>query len=144
MDYHKVNIGSGDFILPEVSTMEVLYRDGEEDRNETRYSGCHEFTGESTIRFDDPDEPGSAASAAKAELKALPPKTRVRVKIDPPLNSDTAAAGDPITGVVEREVKIEGPTAGPHHRPPARARSAAGTAHDPSAAMDCRDPLRFH
>jgi hypothetical protein len=108
MDYHTVKIGSGEFLLPEVSTMEVLYREGEEDLNETRYSGCHEFTGESTIRFDDPEEPGSAASTAKAALKALPPKTRIRVKIDPPLNSDTAAAGDAITGVVEHEVKAKG------------------------------------
>jgi hypothetical protein len=108
MDYHKVKIGSGDFLLPEVSRMEVLYRGGEEDLNETRYSGCHEFTGESTIRFDDPDEPGSAANVAKAALKALPPKTHIRVKIDPPLDSETAAAGDPITGIVERDVKEKG------------------------------------
>jgi hypothetical protein len=108
MDYHKVTIGSGEFLLPEVSTMEVLYRAGDEDLNETRYSGCHEFTGESTIRYDDVDEPGSTANATRAELKALPPKTRIRVKVDPPLNSDTAAAGDPITAVVEHEVKSKG------------------------------------
>jgi hypothetical protein len=108
MDYHKVTIGSGDFLLPELSRMEVLYQSGEEDLNETRYSGCHEFTGESTIRFDDPDEPGSAANVATSALKALPPKTHIRVKIDPPLDSGTAAAGDRITGVVEREVKEKG------------------------------------
>jgi hypothetical protein len=108
MDYHRVKIGSGDFLLPEVSTMAVLYRTGDEDLNETRYSNCHEFSGESTIRFDDPDEPNSVANVAKAALKALPPKTRIRVRIDPPLNSDTAAAGDPIVGVVEREVKEKG------------------------------------
>ena len=110
MDYHKVSIGSGDFLLPEVSTMAVVYRTGDEDLNETRYSGCHEFTGDSTIRYDDSDEPVSAnvALAAKAALQSLPAKTRIRVKIDPPLNSDTAAAGDTITGLVEREVKIKG------------------------------------
>ena len=108
MDYNRVKIGSGDFLLPEVSTMAVLYRTGDEDLNETRYSNCHEFSGQSTIRFDDPDEPNSAANVAKAALKALPPKTRIRVKIDPPINTDTAAAGDPIIGVVEREVKEKG------------------------------------
>jgi hypothetical protein len=88
--------------------MTVLYRVGQESENETHYSACHEFTGESTIRFDDPDEAGSASAAAAKALKALPPRTQIRVKINPPINSETAAAGDPITGVVEREVKQKG------------------------------------
>jgi hypothetical protein len=108
MDYNTVKIGSGEFLLPEVSRMTVLYRVGQESENETHYSACHEFTGESTIRFDDPDEAGSASAAAAKALKALPPRTQIRVKINPPINSETAAAGDPITGVVEREVKQKG------------------------------------
>ena len=108
MDYHTVKIGSSSFLLPEVSRMDVLYKGGQETENETHYSGCHEFTGESTIRFDDPDEVNSPAAASRAELKALPPKTQIRVKIDPPIDTRTAAAGDPITGVVEREVKQKG------------------------------------
>lgn len=108
MDYSRVKIGAGEFLLPEVARMTVLYPTGDETVNETKYSKCHEFTGESTIRFDDPDEPNSAANVAKEALKSLPPKTHIRVKIDPPVNSETAAAGDPITGVVEREVKEKG------------------------------------
>ena len=108
MDYTRVKIGSGDFLLPDVSRMTVLYRNGEESQNETHYSSCHEFTGESTIRFDDADEPTSPSAVAKEALRALPPRTQIRVKIDPPVNSETAAAGDPITGVVEHEVKEKG------------------------------------
>jgi hypothetical protein len=108
MDYARVKIGSGEFLLPEVSKMAVLYPNGEETLNETRYSGCHEFTGQSSIRFDDPDEPNSAANAAKEALKSLPPKTHIRVHIDPPVNTDKAAAGDQITAVVDREVKEKG------------------------------------
>jgi hypothetical protein len=108
MDYKTVKIGSGEFLLPEVSKMVVLYQGGEEARNETHFSNCHEFTGESTIRFDDPADPGSPASVARASLKSLPPKTRIRVKIDPPVRSETAAVGDPIVGAVEREIKEKG------------------------------------
>jgi hypothetical protein len=108
MDYNTVKIGSSSFLLPEVSRMNVLYKGGQETENETHYSGCHEFTGESTIRFDEPDEVHSQAAAAQAALKAVPPKTQIRVKIDPPIHSETAAAGDPVTGVVEREVKQKG------------------------------------
>jgi hypothetical protein len=110
LDYSTIEIGSGDFLLPNVSRMVVLYRNGEETTNETHYGSCHEFTGETTIRFDDPDEPNTPAAATKLALKGLPPRTRIRVKIDPPLNSSTAAAGDPITGVVEHEVRQNGQT----------------------------------
>jgi hypothetical protein len=108
MDYTTVKIGQGEFILPEVSTMDVLYANGDQAINETHFSGCREYVGEATIRFDDPDDASSPAAAARAALKALPPKTRIRVKIDPPVNSATAAAGDAITGAVEREVKEKG------------------------------------
>jgi hypothetical protein len=108
MDYTTVKIGSGDFMLPEVSAMDVLYSNGDLARNETRFSGCREYVGESTIRFDDPDDTASPAAAARAALKSLPPKTRIRVKIEPPISTETAAAGDPIVGVVEHEVKEKG------------------------------------
>jgi hypothetical protein len=108
MDYTTVKIGAGEFILPEVSTMDVLYNTGDEARNETRFSGCREYVGESTISFDDPADTASPSGATRAALKALPPKTRIRVKIDPPINTETAAAGDPIIGVVEHDVKEKG------------------------------------
>ncbi|MDP9170230.1 MAG: hypothetical protein M3N54_06415 [Acidobacteriota bacterium] len=108
MDYATVKIGAGDFLLPNVSRMVVLYRNGEETANETHYSGCHEFTGETTIRFDDPDEPNTPAAVTKLALKALPPRTQIKVKIDPPIDSATAAAGDPITGLVEHDFKQGG------------------------------------
>jgi hypothetical protein len=110
MDYRRMKVGASDFLLPEVSTMRVIYPSGDETVNETRYSGCHEFSGESTIRFDEPGELNSKPGEAKAELKALPPNTHIQVKIEPPVNSDTAAAGDPIIGVAEREVKAKGET----------------------------------
>ena len=108
MDYTRIKVGAGDFMVPSVSTMDVLFRIGEESINETRFTNCHEFTGESTIRYDMDDEPTSAANVAKEELKKLPPKTHVRVVVDPPVNTKTAAAGAPITGVVEKDVKEKG------------------------------------
>jgi len=52
----------------------------------------------------------TADAAKRAELKPLPAKTRLRVKISPPVDSATAAAGDPITGVIEYAVKQKGVT----------------------------------
>ena len=108
MDYTRIKVGTGDFMVPAVSTMDVLFKVGEVSINETRYASCHEFTGESTIRYDMDDEPASAANTAKAELQKLPAKTHVRVYVDPPIDTKTAAAGDPVTGVVEKDVKEKG------------------------------------
>jgi len=108
MDYAYLKIGAGDFLLPSRAGMTVLYRNGEESQNEKRYSNCREFTGTSTLIFDDPAETDPRSEQTKTALKALPPKTRVRVRIDPPISTETAAAGDTITGVVERDVHQKG------------------------------------
>ncbi len=102
MDYNRVKIGKGDFVLPEVSTMDALYHNGAESLNETRYSDCREYVGESTIRFDDPDAtPGT--TAAKAALQPLPSKARLLIGLSKPINTEVAAAGDAVDGVLLRD-----------------------------------------
>jgi hypothetical protein len=103
MDYTREKIGGGDFLLPEVSTMDALYTNGTETLNETRYSDCREYVGESTIHFDDVDgAPGTAAS--KALLQPLLPKTRLLIGLSKPIRTETAAAGDAVEGILLRDV----------------------------------------
>ena len=103
MDYKRVKIGNGDFLLPEVSTMRVLYQTGAKSLNETRYSDCREYVGESTIRFDDDAEPPAAPQpVAKPSPPPLPPKLRLQIGLTTTIDTRTAAAGDAITGVVLR------------------------------------------
>ena len=98
MDYQRVQLGGGDFLLPEVSTMNAIYRDGGESVNTTHYSGCREYVGESTIRFEDSAPAADAkAEAANKAPKPLPPKTPVRINLARPIDTDTAAAGDEVT-----------------------------------------------
>jgi hypothetical protein len=115
MNYHRVRIGNGDFLLPSVATLDILYQNGGESVNETRYSSCREYTGDSTIRFDDDAAPaaetmpekstsGLAASRGLQQGK-LPPGLLFRIALASPISSQTAAAGDAITGIVLGEVK---------------------------------------
>jgi hypothetical protein len=104
MTYHTVKIGNGDFVLPEISTMDVVFQSGSESRNETRYSDCKEYVGESTIRYDDVETPASAA-AAHAALQTLPSGLKLQIGLSSPVDGKTASAGDAITGVVLRDVK---------------------------------------
>ncbi len=108
IEYARTQIGANTFMLPHNSSMDVVYSNSTESLNETTFSGCREYVGESTIRFDVDENGNTADTAKRPELKPLPPKTHLRVRIDPPVNSDKAAAGDPITGVVTNPVKEKG------------------------------------
>jgi hypothetical protein len=105
MDYHRVKIGNGDFLLPKSATMDVLYNEGIESVNEIGYSDCHEYAGESTIRFDDDAAAPAAPKTAAAPVRQLPSGLRFRIGLTSPIHSETAAAGDAVTGVVLHEVK---------------------------------------
>ena len=108
IEYSRTQIGQNSFMLPKTSAMDVTYRNFSESLNETTFSGCREYVGESTISFDTEGDGKALEAGKKAALKPLPPKTHLRVRIDPPIDSATAAAGDPITGVVDAQVKDKG------------------------------------
>jgi hypothetical protein len=108
IEYSRTQIGQNSFMLPKTSAMDVIYRNSTESLNETWFAGCREYVGESTIRFDVDENGNTPDSAKRAELKPLPAKTHLHVRINPPIDSDKAAAGDPIVGVVDAPVKEKG------------------------------------
>jgi hypothetical protein len=107
MDYHRVTIGDGNFLLPETSMMTVLFNDGRESKNETHYSDCREYASESTVHFGDEGPvpgifpPGSKPATVRTKL---PPNLRLQIGLKSPIHSETAAAGDAVTGVVLRGI----------------------------------------
>ena len=105
MDYHRVKIGDGDFLLPETSKMTVLFNDGQESQNETRYSGCREYGAESSISFDDTTPGASSADLKTTAQRKLPPNLRLQIGLKSPIHSETAAAGDEIAAVILHDVK---------------------------------------
>lgn len=108
IEYDRAQIGQNSFMLPKDSSMDVIYRNFTESLNETSFAGCREYVGQSTISFDTEENGKTLEAEKKAALKPLPPKTHLRVRINPPVDSATAAAGDPITGVVDAQVKDKG------------------------------------
>ena len=108
VQYARTKIGDNTFMLPTTSSMDSVYRNSTESLNETTFGACREYVGNSTISFDQGPSGNPADSATRPELRPLPAKTRVRVKIEPPIDSSTAAAGDPITGVMVSTVKQKG------------------------------------
>ena len=108
LEYRTQVIGTGEFLLPELATMRVLFRDGEEAHNETRYANCREYVGQSTIRFDEAEEAGSRVKPAASPRGPLPPLTsgvRLKIALSEPINTATAAAGDAVLGLIVGDVK---------------------------------------
>jgi hypothetical protein len=68
----RTQIGAAEYLLPKATTLHFLRRNGDETENTTAYSACHEFRGESKLRFDDPQDITASGSEPVAQRKALP------------------------------------------------------------------------
>lgn len=109
MEYRPVRIGEKEFVLP--ATSELLLRDvdGSEFRNQTSFTRCRQYTGESVLSFAGPLEevtPGGGASAPKRI--ALPPGLSVGLALETAVDSAQAAVGDAIEARVTGDVKKDG------------------------------------
>ncbi|HKD10118.1 MAG TPA: hypothetical protein VKB79_29690 [Bryobacteraceae bacterium] len=104
IDYGTVKVGDTDIRLPKESTMAVLYDDGEEAVNRTQYSGCRRYEVQSSLSFGDSDALATSNSKSPAaSVPEIPGDTTLDVALHSPIDSLTAAAGDPVTAVVKRD-----------------------------------------
>jgi hypothetical protein len=112
MEYKRMRIGSRDFLLPSVSEVVMVDLRGDASRNLVRFSECHEFAGESTLKFGDDDGAAAAAStavtvAAKQELR-LPKNAEIALRLMGEIDTYTAAVGDPVKAALASDVKEKG------------------------------------
>lgn len=104
MDYAWLRIGAGDFLLPKGSLMTMATATGEENRNQTDFSGCRQYVSESKIQF------AGDTSAAGAEPGALnlPPRAVLEIELVSEIDLEAAAVGDKVEAVLKRPVEDNG------------------------------------
>jgi hypothetical protein len=111
MEYARVKIGSGDFLLPSVSEVVMTDLRGDASRNRIRFSACHEFTGESKLKFGDDDEnpsiSGQDTSVPKQEIR-LPKNTVLAIQLIDEIDTDRAAVGDGVRAALTGDLKVRG------------------------------------
>lgn len=109
IDYGPATIGERESWLPVQSTDEVVMARGVADRNVTSFSDCRAFTGESTLRFDDPS-PAPSVSAVAAPLKTmeLPTGIRFEIRFLDAIDSNKAHVGDLVPAELASSIKHEG------------------------------------
>ena len=104
IDYQKARVGTGEFLLPRRSAIHVVARDANETQATAVYTGCREYHGEATIRFDDAPAGGQIQPAA-APAAPLPSGVSLSLALTAPIDTDTAAAGDVVTAKVVKPAR---------------------------------------
>jgi hypothetical protein len=92
-DYATTRIGERYVLVPRNSTMEAFLKDGTERRSTSYFSSCRR------------EDTRAAAAAAAPDPPPVPAGTKFRVRIEPEIQTTTAATGDPVTGIIRSTVK---------------------------------------
>ncbi|MBZ5622508.1 MAG: hypothetical protein LAQ69_27805 [Acidobacteriia bacterium] len=106
LEYQHLRIGDGEFLLPRQSQLQIVQTDARETLNVTTFSACREYHTDSTIRFDGEAEAGSAdAKAAATAAPGMPAGLSLSLALTAPIDTNTAAAGDPVSARVTHAVR---------------------------------------
>lgn len=109
LEYNLVRVGDGDVLLPRHSELEIVQPAGRETHNETTFTGCREYQAASELVFDAPAGSESAASPRAGRRRVtLPIGLPVTLALDSPIDTDTAATGDPVSAKVVKPVRSPG------------------------------------
>jgi hypothetical protein len=96
LDYSRVRLNGADFLLPSRAQLHILDANSLDMENSTVYSACHEFLGESTLRFDSGPEFGANSPSQSHGVDDLPAGLPFTIALTNNIDQTTAAAGDKI------------------------------------------------
>ncbi len=103
IEYERIGIHGHDVLAPRETVLRTIYRDGTEAAGVTSYSGCHEYTGTSVLRFDITDL-GTAAAAPPPAASPVPSGLFFDCRIVTPIDSETPA-GRPIEALLSAPLR---------------------------------------
>jgi hypothetical protein len=107
LEYTRAHLNGSDFLLPSDAQVTVIHTDGTEAQNRITYSACHEFHGESTVRFDYSSGAERAAAGRPTPTApiSLPAGLPFKVIFTDRIDAATAAAGDLIRGRLKTAIR---------------------------------------
>ncbi len=105
VEYQRVPIHGSQALIPQESRLLLIGREGQETLNVDSYAACREYSSKSVLRFDtaeSPQENGATEPAAPSTRPplAIPAGLHFEFRVVTPIDSDTAAAGDPVEAVL--------------------------------------------
>jgi hypothetical protein len=96
LDYSRVRLNGADFLLPSRAQLHILDANSTDMENSTVYSACHEFLGESTLRFDSGPELEANSPNQSSGAADLPAGVPFTIALTNNIDQTNAAAGDKI------------------------------------------------
>lgn len=106
LEYARVEIGGAGHTMPVSMEMTLEDMNGAVHRNRAVFSGCKQYTGESTLTFGDP--PPEAPVVEAPVVMTLPEGLAVTMKLKEELDLSKAATGDPVVFEVSKDAVREG------------------------------------
>jgi hypothetical protein len=95
LSYARVRLKDDAFLLPTESHLTIFGRDGSKSENRTVFSGCHEFRGETSVKFDNPPNPPEPPRAdPPSKPLVIPPGLPFSIVLTEEIKIATAATGD--------------------------------------------------
>jgi len=108
IDYAPVVIGGATYNLPASTEMTLSHVSGTENRNRMVFSACRQYTGESTLVFDEPPPSKPEPPKAAAVEITLPEGLTVMLKLITPIDLSKTAIGEASIWEVTRTVQRKG------------------------------------
>lgn len=105
MDYGRFRLNGADFFLPSETHLHIKDLNGVESDNRTVYSACHEFLGESKLKFDSAPDPVPQKAATSLEKAAIPVGLRFSVALAEDIPVATAAAGEAVKALLTTDLR---------------------------------------
>jgi len=104
--YGRVPIHGSEVLIPKEARLRVIDRSGEEALNRTSYANCREYSSKSVLRFNTSATDSNTSGLPPADpSSAFPPGLNFRWRVVTPIDSDTAAAGDPVEGTLQSSIR---------------------------------------
>jgi len=112
LEYGSLQINGFEFLIPKNAGWRVVNADGGELISRLVFSTCHEFLGKSKVRFDDASDAESNAAppavlGAPSSGVGIPPGLHFTLALSNPIDTATAAAGDPFNATLTSAIKTK-------------------------------------
>jgi hypothetical protein len=112
LDYHSLHVGDSDVLLPRQAELQLVLDDQRETNSTTTFSNCRQYKTESALHFEGDNGEGVAAVQPLVRSAVpLPIGLPILLALDAPLDTDSSAAGDPVTARVVKPVHRPGSSA---------------------------------
>ena len=104
VDYSRIPIGSGEFLLPQSARTWLVHSQGFESRNRIDFTHCRQYATESVLSF---EETGGTAYRGSKGISdfVLPSELVCPLRLEKPVDLATAKGGDAVSALLDADLK---------------------------------------